>query len=126
MRIAARAHHMSFPVRDLGRSRAFYEGILGLQPIPRPDFPFPGMWYQAGPCQVHLIQTAAGADVGTPPATINPLGRHAAFGICDYGEALALLKAKGIEVLETTPENGQMWLKDPDGHIIELIVDQRR
>lgn len=125
MPIEVTAHHMSFPVSDLEKSRAFYEGVLGLASIPRPNFPFPGMWYQAGPCQVHLIQTPAGADVGTPPAATNPMGRHAAFGVPDYAATLAFLKAKGLDVLETSPENGQMWVKDPDGHVIELIVDRR-
>jgi catechol 2,3-dioxygenase-like lactoylglutathione lyase family enzyme len=117
---------MSFPVSDLGKSREFYEGVLGLTPIPRPNFPFPGMWYQAGACEVHLIQTPPGADIGSPPEAINPMGRHAAFGIRDYASTLAFLKEKSIPVLETSPENGQMWVKDPDGHVIELIVDRRR
>jgi hypothetical protein len=38
---------------------------------------------------------------------------------------LAELKARGITVLETNAEVGQMWVRDPDGHIIELIVDRR-
>jgi catechol 2,3-dioxygenase-like lactoylglutathione lyase family enzyme len=126
MAIEVKAHHMSFPVTDLERSRRFYEGVLGLKPIPRPNFPFPGMWYQAGPCEVHLIQTPPDADVGRPPVAINPMGRHAAFGVRDYSATLAVLQKEGIEVFETTPENGQMWVKDPDGHVIELIVDKRR
>ena len=33
---------MSFPVKDLARAREFYEGILGLEEIPRPvHFTFP-------------------------------------------------------------------------------------
>lgn len=116
------AHHMSFPVQDLDRSRYFYEVVLGLRTIPRPDFGFPGVWYAAGPCEVHLLQVPEGFDAGTPPATLNPIGRHAAFGVRDYAAALAHLRAHGLTVLETTPEQGQMWVKDPDGHVIELIV----
>jgi catechol 2,3-dioxygenase-like lactoylglutathione lyase family enzyme len=117
---------MSFPVSDLAKSRAFYEGVLGLNAIPRPDFPFPGMWYQAGPCEVHLIQTPPGADIGEPPMGNNPMGRHAAFGIRNYAETLAHLRSHGLDILETSPEVGQMWVKDPDGHVIELIVDRRQ
>lgn len=126
MPIEVTAHHMSFPVSDLTRSRAFYEGVLGLEAVPRPDFPFPGMWYQAGPCEVHLIQTPPGADIGEPPVGNNPMGRHAAFGIRNYAETLAHLRSHGLDVLETSPEVGQMWVKDPDGHVIELIVDRRQ
>ena len=120
-----RAHHVSFSVSDLERSRQFYEGILGLEQKPRPDFGFPGVWYQAGSCEVHLIQTIPGVDVGSPPPSLNPMARHTAFGIDDYAATLEHLKSHGLEVLETTPQQGQMWVRDPDGHIVELIVDRR-
>lgn len=116
------AHHVSFPVGDLARARAFYEGVLGLRQKPRPDFPFPGVWYQAGACEVHLIQMVPGIEVGAPPPSLNPMASHAAFAIRDYAAMLAQMKAKGLEVLETSPQQGQMWVRDPDGHIIELIV----
>ncbi len=119
MQIAA--HHMSFPIKDLERSRKFYQEILGLTEIPRPDFGVPGLWLQAGAGQVHLIQVEENWDVGTPPETLNPAGRHAAFAVKDYTEALVHLKKAGLEVLETSKEKGQMWVKDPDGHIIEFI-----
>lgn len=124
MAITARAHHTSFPVKDLARSRAFYEGVLGLKEKPRPELGFPGAWYQAGPCEVHLIQAPEGIETGAPPPTLNPLARHEAFAVRDYEETLAHVKAHGLEVLETNVEMGQMWVRDPDGHIIELITDR--
>jgi glyoxylase I family protein len=123
--LRVRAHHTSFPVRDLARARAFYEGVLGLEEVPRPpQLSFPGAWYRAGACEVHLIQVPEGIDVGDPPPTLNPFARHAAFAVRDYAETLAHVKAHGLEVFETSPEVGQMWVRDPDGHIIELIVDR--
>jgi catechol 2,3-dioxygenase-like lactoylglutathione lyase family enzyme len=117
------AHHTSFPVKDLERSRRFYEGVLGLREKPRPArLTFPGAWYQAGACEVHLIQTPEGVAVGEPPPTLNPLARHAAFSVASYARTLAHLKAHDVAVLETSTEIGQMWVRDPDGHIIELIV----
>jgi glyoxylase I family protein len=116
------AHHVSFPVKDLARARAFYEGVLGLQQKPRPDFPFPGVWYQAGACEVHLIETPSGFDAGTQPPVLNPLAGHTAFGIDDYATMVAQVKARGVEILEAGPDQGQAWVRDPDGHIIELIV----
>ena len=121
-----RLHHSSFPVRDLSRSRRFYEEVLGLAQIPRPDLGVPGVWYGAGEGEVHLIEVPEGADVGSPPGYTNPGGRHTAFAIEDYGAALARLKGAGLEVLETSAEQGQMWVRDPDGHVIELIVPRQR
>jgi catechol 2,3-dioxygenase-like lactoylglutathione lyase family enzyme len=120
--IKIKAHHMSFPVSDLSASKKFYQGILGLQEIPRPDiFGVPGTWLSAGCCEVHLIELDASHDIGTTPKKIFPGARHAAFEIEDYEQALAYLKESGLEVFETNPQVGQMWVADPDGHVIELI-----
>ncbi|MFT7686198.1 MAG: glyoxylase I family protein [Candidatus Azotimanducaceae bacterium] len=118
-----KAHHTSFPVKDIVVSVAFYRDVLCLTEIPRPEiFKFPGAWFQAGACQVHLIQIIEGDDVGTPPMSINPRGRHSAFSVSDYEETLVYFKDKGIEVFETNVDMGQMWIKDPDGHVLEFIA----
>ena len=119
--IARSVNHISYAVSDLERSKRFYEDVLGLRTIPRPDLGLPGVWYGAGNCEVHLIQCPEGADVGTPPSGISPLANHQAFAIDDYEKTLAFLEERGLEVLSTSPENGQMWIADPDGHVIELI-----
>ncbi len=115
-------HHISFPVSDLDRSKVFYQGILGLKEIPRPDiFGIPGMWLVAGQCEVHLIEVDEKMDVGSQPKMINPAARHAAFAVDDYEETVSYLKTPGLEVFETNAAIGQMWIADPDGHVIELI-----
>ncbi|MGH7341883.1 MAG: VOC family protein [Candidatus Rokuibacteriota bacterium] len=119
--IVKRAHHVSFGVSDLERARAFYGDLLGLEEIERPDFGIPGAWFQAGDAQVHLIAQPEGFAGGTPPPALNPLADHAAFEIDDYEKVLSELRTRGIEVLATSPRVGQMWIRDPDGHIIELI-----
>ena len=39
---------------------------------------------------------------------------------------LERLKARGVEVLETSAERGQLWVRDPDGNVLELIVSAPR
>lgn len=116
-----RVHHVSFAVRDLAAARRFYAGILGLEEIPRPDFGFPGAWFQLGDAQVHLIVPPAGAPVDTPPPRLSPVARHAAFEVADAGAARDALRAAGVDVLELGAEAGQLFVTDPDGHVIELI-----
>jgi len=116
-----RGHHISFAVRDLERARRFYGEALGLREIARPDLGLPGTWYGAGEVEVHLIQVSPDFDAGTPPAKLTPLANHAAFQIDDYDAAVAALRARGLEVLETGAKQGQLWVQDPDGHVIELI-----
>jgi len=120
--IARALHHVSFPVRDLERSLRFYRDLLGLEPTPRPDFGFPGAWLASGDAQVHLIEVTDEIPVGTPAPTLNPLAGHTAFAITDYAATVERLRGEGLEVLETNAEMGQLWVKDPDGHVIELIV----
>ncbi len=120
--IARRLHHASFPVSDLERSRAFYQDVLGLEPIERPDLGFPGAWFRAGGCEVHLIVPFEGMDVGTRPVGLNPMAVHTAFTIDEYSPIVARLKAAGLEVLELGEDAGQLWVRDPDGNVIELIV----
>jgi catechol 2,3-dioxygenase-like lactoylglutathione lyase family enzyme len=117
-----RAHHVSFAIADLARARRFYGEVLGLPEIPRPDFGFPGAWYRAGEIEVHLIVAPAGAPVGTPPPRLSPLADHAAFQVAEYAATRDRLRAAGHEVLETGAEVGQLFVQDPDGHVIELIV----
>ena len=121
VKLAKRVHHVSFAVRDLEKSREFYEGILGLAQVERPDIGLPGVWYGAGDGQIHLIQTPAGMTVGAPPDRLTPLANHCAFEIDDYEQSVAALKGRGVPVLETRSEMGQLWIQDPDGNVIELI-----
>ncbi len=119
--IVKRAHHVSFGVSDLDAARAFYADLLGLREVERPDFGFPGAWYQAGEAQVHLIALPEGFEGVRPSPTLTPITNHAAFEVDDYEKTLAEVEARGIEVLRTSPEVGQLWIRDPDGNNIELI-----
>jgi len=119
--ITAAVHHISYAVSDLERSQRFYGETLGLDPIERPDLGLPGAWYSVGNAEVHLILTPAGADVGTRPASLTPLANHNAFAVSDYQETVEHFKNAKIEVLETSPDRGQLWIRDPDGNVLEFI-----
>lgn len=123
--LARRVSHVSFAVRDLARALAFYRDLLGLEPIPRPDFGFPGAWLAAGDVQVHLIEVPAGTDVGSPAPTLTPIANHTAFVVADHAATVAQLRAHGLEIVDGGAM-GQAWVKDPDGNVIEFIVAARR
>jgi catechol 2,3-dioxygenase-like lactoylglutathione lyase family enzyme len=119
--LVTRAHHVSLCVSDVAKSRVFYGGLLGLPEIARPDFGFPGAWYQAGEIQLHLIVAPPGVDVGARPARISPVAGHLAFEIADYEKVRESLAARGVEAVGLGAEVGQMFVQDPDGNVIELI-----
>ena len=114
-------NHVSFTVRDLARSREFYEGVLGLHTVERPNIGIAGVWYGAGDGQIHLIQIPPGAAVGAAPERLTPLANHCAFEIDDYEKFVSHLKQRGLAVVETNRELGQLFVQDPDGNVIELI-----
>lgn len=121
--IANAIHHVSLSVRDLDRSRAFYEGVLGLSTIPRPDLGgLGGIWYGAGEAEIHLIVPPEGAEIGSPPPANNPIAPHLAFAIEDWEKTRDALESQGLSVLAPNAETGQMWVQDPDGYVIEFIV----
>ena len=124
---AKRVHHVGIRVSDVDRATDFYEGVLGLEQIDRPDFGFPGVWFQLGDVQVHLLGDLAAdhsPDRGPSDSRkeFSPLGRHFAFEVDDYEKTLAALQERDIEVLGLGAESGQMFVQDPDGNVVELIV----
>jgi catechol 2,3-dioxygenase-like lactoylglutathione lyase family enzyme len=113
---------VSFSVRDLDRAKHFYGAVLGLSEIPRPALGIAGVWYGVGDTEVHLLVRPEGVETDAPPPRLTPIADHCAFQIDDYDAAVAHLRAAGLEVMETRREIGQLWVQDPDGHVIELIA----
>lgn len=121
--------HVTLVVDSLERSRDFYVGLLGMREVPRPGFKFPGLWFQAGNTQIHLIlKHAESGPAGLPDAPPGiPAGRvfHFAFQVEDCPAAVAFLKTQGVKVRGGPSQRPdgyvQMWCYDPDGHVVELF-----
>jgi catechol 2,3-dioxygenase-like lactoylglutathione lyase family enzyme len=56
--------HVAICVSDVETSRSFYTETLGLPEAPRPDFGFPGIWYQVGLLQLHLMEREVQGEAG--------------------------------------------------------------
>ncbi len=113
-------HHAGFLVTDIARAAAFYEGVLGLENLPRPDFGFPGRWYDLkNGNQLHLMSLATMPDHSTNIPTFD---RHIALAVPDVEQAATQLTALGIEFAKGNGRSGaaQLFLRDPDGNMIEL------
>ena len=125
-------HHVSLTVTDLERSRRFYREVLGLEEITRPPFNFPGAWFQLGAAQqLHLIvHPNSTFRTGKP---LDTRDNHFAIRVEDYWPTVDSLRSQGYR--EDAPVDGlmrlivnpratagfpQMYILDPDRHIIEI------
>jgi catechol 2,3-dioxygenase-like lactoylglutathione lyase family enzyme len=119
--------HVTLVVKDLEKSRHFYINVLGMREIRRPAFSFAGLWFQAGKTQIHLILEFSGSGPAgnlLPEIQRSSRTQHIAFEVEDAEEAEARLRELGIPVLAGTKKRPdgilQMYVCDPDGHVIEL------
>lgn len=118
--------HVTIVVKDLEQSRSFYVDGLGMEMVPRPGFSFDGRWFQAGDTQIHLIleheqSGPAGRDVNMGRSS---RAHHFAFQVQDAHASEARLDELGYEFVSRTkarPDGAaQVFVFDPDGHIVEL------
>ncbi len=114
-------HHVAINVRDLANSVAFYTRLLGLRPMRRTGF---RQVLARGAVSVHLFQ-APEPSTAAAPRNWRQLGlQHVAFGMpdTDLDAIKDRLSRHGIatEGPLDDPDGRGLYLRDPDGNIIEL------
>ena len=111
-------------VRDTATARRFYEGALGLKPLPSPQKG--SITYESGDTNLLVYESAY---AGTNKAT------SATFVVGDgLDRSVEELKTKGVRFehydLPNTTLKGDIhesgdtrvaWFKDPDGNILSLV-----
>ena len=113
-------NHVALQVKDVAATTRFYEEVVGLKQIPRPDFGFGGAWFRLGVDQeLHLIDAAAGG------VSSSSRGDHFALMVDSIEQAADHLRAKGIGFSgpKHRPDGAfQIFLQDPDGHVMEFCT----
>jgi len=113
-------NHVAIHVADVARSCAFDRDVLRLESLPRPAFDFPGAWFRLGTAQeLHLIGRVI---ANVPPVNSND---HFALRVEDIVAWEQHLRDVGAEYRpkKQRPDGAwQIFLRDPDGHIIELFT----
>ncbi|MDH3583631.1 MAG: VOC family protein [Phycisphaerae bacterium] len=110
-------NHVALHVADVETSVAFYRDVMGLKQLPRPAFDFPGAWFALGTQELHLI---GGRNQAVHS---HNRGTHFALQVRSIREAETQLQAAGAEYrpAKKRPDGAwQVFLADPDGHVIEL------
>ncbi|MGV3773688.1 MAG: VOC family protein [Verrucomicrobiales bacterium] len=113
-------NHVAIHVTDVEKTCRFYSEALKLKPLPRPAFTFPGAWFQFGSAQeLHII---GNRDL---PVHSNNRGNHFALKVADlkpWVEHLTTLEVPFAPPKARPDGAMQLFLRDPDGHVIELFT----
>jgi|SRR5436190_18654677 len=127
-----RFNHVAFRVRDVARSLAFYEGVLGFREafrVYRPDGRLGLIYVQFGADQfVELFEGGEG-ERQPEPAQSGSGYLHFCITVADLDAALEILRRKGLDVGQAyTGTSGARiyFVEDPDGNKIELAEMNER
>jgi lactoylglutathione lyase len=123
-----RIHHTMLPVANLDRSIDFYIRLFGMSVMARRsdesrkvEVGHVGYGDRATQPSIELIQ-----DVSEKaPAEVRPTGGHISIHVSDFQRLCTILEREGIEFkqpLVRRPGGGSLraWVRDPDGHELEL------
>ncbi len=110
--------HTAILVSDLEKAEHFYGEILGLQKVYR-ILNYPGVWYQVGEYQIHLI---VHTNLTTSLPNEEKWGRnpHVALAVDNLDEAIEKLEDYGYLMQKSRSGRKALFTKDPDGNIIEI------
>lgn len=112
--------HAGLLVSNLQTACTFYESVLGLIQVPRPELPYPGAWYALGSQQLHLMQLPNPDQTSVRPAH-GGRDRHIAFGVTDIETLKARLVAKNVEFTQSRSGRAALFCRDPDGNTLEFV-----
>lgn len=115
---------VAYPITDVARARAFYEGVLGLKPavLQVKDNQNAFIEYWIGRGNEHCLVIGAGAPMFQPGKT----GATAALELDDFDAAVQELTEKNVKTLMPRydgPVCSMVLVEDPDGN--QLMLHRR-
>jgi lactoylglutathione lyase len=132
--LSFRVHHTMLPVADLDRSIAFYTRLLGMKLKERHAS-------EARKVKVGLI--GYGDEASAPflelikdtseraPAEVTPANIHVGIDTSDLRKLCAILEKEGVKFMRPFKQRSDgmgfsAWVRDPDGHELELAERHQR
>jgi len=114
--------HAGLIVSNLETASYFYEHMLGLTPITRPDLNFKGIWYGLeAEQQLHLMQLDNPYQHCNKPSH-GGRDNHLAMQVDDLDSIISRLETGHIPYSKSKSGRTALFCRDPDGNTIELIA----
>lgn len=116
--------HATFLTSDLTKSRAYYEGVLGLRPDSnRPAMSYDGVWYDVAPNQQIHLMLLPNPEAGLQRPAHGGRDRHVALAVSDIAKLIARLDQAGIVYTLSQSGRRALFCRDPDENALEFIGD---
>ena len=117
--------HTSLIVADIRRAMEFYCGVLGLTPSDnRPNMNFPGVWFELGAQQLHLLEVHNPDPISGRPQHPGR-DRHVALSVNDVDVLIQQLSKHDIAYNMSHSGRRALFTRDPDGNGLEFVETTR-
>ncbi len=113
-------HHSSVIVKNTQESLKFYCGVLGLNQLERPNFPYDGAWLEVGLQQVHLLELPNPDPSSGRPAH-GGKDRHIAFHVLNLDLIKQSLETAKVNFTLSASGRRALFCRDIDGNALEFI-----
>merc|ERR1712078_37362 len=118
-------HHVGLICKDLERSMAFYEGVLGLPINPaRPEdkLPYRGAWLWIGPEMIHLMELPNPDPMAVEERPDHGgRDRHFCVGMESVAALEEVLSKNDIPYTKSKSGRAAIFFRDPDSNTLECV-----
>lgn len=114
-------NHVSLIVQDADDSLSFYQELLGLNCVERPNLGFPGYWLDLSGGQTLHLMEMENPYSGVERPEHGGRDVHFALSVRSVDSFLPYLDKQGIAYTRSRSGRAALFIRDPDKNAFELV-----